>query len=1332
MDANLLPSSSSSPISFILIFIFFLTIPQKSSGFFNGFSACSNRFICGNLTNVGYPFWGDGRPESCGYPHLHLNCERNIVTTIEIMNVKYQVLKLNLSTQILKIARADFLNGSCPSTESSQNPVFDSALFEYAQGYGNLTILYDCSSSGRFTFCPVKFHKRSGRFAAVSYRATNPLRNQNNQTGSSCSKIIVGVSQSYNSSEIKEALRKGFEVKYEVDNEYCNGCTGSGGVCGYESMKPTCYCENQSYGNGTCITSVQPSAQAPAPAMNTLHHGPFEVKAGSSLGRNSVIGIGAAIVVNSILAIVIVCFYKRECLTSKIAIFWKKDRREEFDVDAFLSNYGSFASRRYSYSNIKKMTNSFVEPIGKGGFGTVYKGKLHDGHPVAVKVLNESKGNGQEFINEVVSIGRTSHVNIITLLGFCYERTKRVLIYEYMANGSLDKFIFNKDSLNLNSQLDWKKLYDIAVGIARGLEYLHRGCGTRILHFDIKPQNILLDNEFCPKISDFGLAKLSQTKESIVSMMGARGTPGYIAPEVWSKNFGGASYKSDVYSYGMMVLEMVGGRKNIQPTASHTSQIYYPDWIYEDLELDKDLRNLEVKTEEEKEITRKMVLVSFWCIQINPLNRPSMSKVVEMLQGSLQSLQIPPKPILFSENISHELAISIHSFIFFTLQPLHEMNSKFYSFPPSPLLLPLILPLSCLLLFINFPPCWSLDMFTICSKQFSCGNISGIDYPFWGGDRRKDCGLPHLHLLCDGNLTTIQIMGIKYKVLDINQKDQILKISRNNLVSNYCSPNHPNTTFDPNQFQYAPDSREITILYDCPDENDPTGIHEGFNCPPGSAYKGGFITIERQHMICNGSLKVGFLRSYLEEETESNSAGKIEKALREGFGVKYKMDNKSCLDCTKSRGACGYDLLSNQTTCYCDGYDLSPRESTCPFSSSASPSPTGQLQDTQVAKSSLKRHLVIGILVAGLGLLIICSAILIFYIRNCRKDKTEKFDVEAFIRNYASLSPRRYSYTQVKRMTNSFADSIGKGGFGSVYKGKLPDGRIVAVKVLKESETNSGEDFINEVVSMGRTSHVNIVTLFGFCYEGTKRALIYDYMPNGSLDKFIFDQESLDATRCLEWKTLYEISLGIAQGLEYLHRGCNTRILHFDIKPQNILLDKDFCPKISDFGLAKLWLNKESIASVMSARGTAGYIAPEVFSRNFGGVSHKSDVYSYGMLVLEMVGGRKNMDPSISHTSGIYFPCWIYEYLKLDKDLRFLEVKTEEEEEMSRKMVLVSFWCIQINPSHRPPMSKVVEMLEGNLESVPIPPKPFLFSPPRSPQHSTSLSTIEGSLAESF
>ncbi|MBA0741848.1 hypothetical protein Gogos_014969 [Gossypium gossypioides] len=222
---------------------------------------------------------------------------------------------------------------------------------------------------------------------------------------------------------------------------------------------------------------------------------------------------------------------------------------------------------------------------------------------VAVKVLNESKGNGEDFMNEIASISITSHVNIVTLLGFCFEKSKRALIYEFMPHGSLDKFIYSQGSNNQSRQLEWKTLYDIALGIARGLKYLHQRCNTRILHFDIKPHNILLDNNFCPKMSDFGLSKLCERKESIISMACARGTIGYIAP------------KSDVYSYEMMVLEMVGGRKNIDIGVSQPSEAYFPSWIYDHLDQSMNLNLKGVIVEEEEEITRKLIIVSLWCIQ---------------------------------------------------------------------------------------------------------------------------------------------------------------------------------------------------------------------------------------------------------------------------------------------------------------------------------------------------------------------------------------------------------------------------------------------------------------------------------------------------------------------------------------------------------------------------------------------------------------------------------------------------------------------------------------------------------------------------------------------
>lgn len=203
-----------------------------------------------------------------------------------------------------------------------------------------------------------------------------------------------------------------------------------------------------------------------------------------------------------------------------------------------------------------------------------------NGHLVAVKVLKESKDNGEDFMNEVSSISRTSYVHIVTFLDYCYEWKRQALICEFMTNGSLDKYVYNVEALYTDIKLGWKTMYEIAIVIAKGLEYLHKGCSTRIVHFDIKPQNILLDDDFCPKILDFGLAKLCNKKKSVISMLGTRGTIGYIAPELFRRSIGEVSHKSDVYSYGMMVIQMIGERTNIDIEPSHSSEIYFLNWIY--------------------------------------------------------------------------------------------------------------------------------------------------------------------------------------------------------------------------------------------------------------------------------------------------------------------------------------------------------------------------------------------------------------------------------------------------------------------------------------------------------------------------------------------------------------------------------------------------------------------------------------------------------------------------------------------------------------------------------------------------------------------------------
>jgi len=315
-------------------------------------------------------------------------------------------------------------------------------------------------------------------------------------------------------------------------------------------------------------------------------------------------------------------------------------------VEMFLKTYGTSKPTRYSFSEVKKIARRFKEKIGQGGFGSVYKSELPNGVPVAVKMLENSTGEGEEFINEVATIGLIHHANIVRLLGFCSEGTRRALIYEYMPNESLEKYIFSRDSSISQELLVPKKMVDIALGIARGMEYLHQGCNKRILHFDIKPHNILLDYNFNPKISDFGLAKLCARDQSIVTLTAARGTMGYIAPELYSRNFGGVSYKSDVYSFGMLVLEMVSGRRNSDPSVDSQSEVYLPEWIFERVITRQDLVLSREMTGGEKERVRQLAMVALWCIQWNPRNRPSMIKVVNMLTGRLENLQMPPKPFV--------------------------------------------------------------------------------------------------------------------------------------------------------------------------------------------------------------------------------------------------------------------------------------------------------------------------------------------------------------------------------------------------------------------------------------------------------------------------------------------------------------------------------------------------------------------------------------------------------------------------------------------------------------------------------------------------------------
>ncbi|TKW37846.1 hypothetical protein SEVIR_1G075600v4 [Setaria viridis] len=290
-------------------------------------------------------------------------------------------------------------------------------------------------------------------------------------------------------------------------------------------------------------------------------------------------------------------------------------------------------------------------------------------------------------------------------------------------------------------------------------------------------------------------------------------------------------------------------------------------------------------------------------------------------------------------------------------------------------------------------------------------------------------------------------------------------------------------------------------------------------------------------------------------------------------------------------------------------------------------------------------------------------------------------------------SIKKYTYRELVRATGNFnkSNKIGEGGFGSVYKGQLKNGTIIAVKVLSSESRQGVREFQNELVAISDISHDNLVKLYGYCAEGDQRILVYNHLENNSLSQTLLGSNHSNIQ--FNWKTRVNICLGIARGLAYLHHGVNPHIVHRDIKASNILLDRDLTPKISDFGLAKLLPPNATHVSTRVA-GTLGYLAPEYAIR--GQVTRKSDVYSFGVLLLEIVSGRSNSDTRLAYEDQILLEkTWIYyEQGNLEK---IIDSSLGDDLDVTQacRFLKIGLLCTQDVTRHRPDMSKVITMLTG-------------------------------------
>ncbi|KAG8092915.1 hypothetical protein GUJ93_ZPchr0012g19472 [Zizania palustris] len=329
-----------------------------------------------------------------------------------------------------------------------------------------------------------------------------------------------------------------------------------------------------------------------------------------------------------------------------------------------------------------------------------------------------------------------------------------------------------------------------------------------------------------------------------------------------------------------------------------------------------------------------------------------------------------------------------------------------------------------------------------------------------------------------------------------------------------------------------------------------------------------------------------------------------------------------------------------------------------------------------------------------------------------------------------------FSSKELRKATKNFwsRHKLGQGSFGCVYMGKLRNGQKVAIKVLSSESRQGAREFLNELNAISNINHHNLVKLLGCCVDGDQKMLVYNYLENNSLAQSLFG--NAHSSIWLDWSTRVKICIGVANGLKYLHEEAQPVIVHRDIKASNILLDKDLSPKISDFGLAKLFAGNMTHISTRVA-GTLGYLAPEYAIR--GQLTKKADVYSFGVLLLEIASGRCHTDPRLPlQDQFLLEKVWtLYESGDLESIVDS-NLKGVFDTEEARQILKIGLMCTQDTPKIRPSMSTVVKMLKGectvgdkimrpglitdimDLKVRTAEPIHLILSPPKSPSDSNS------------
>ncbi|XP_068644984.1 G-type lectin S-receptor-like serine/threonine-protein kinase At4g27290 [Aristolochia californica] len=899
-----------------------------------------------------------------------------------------------------------------------------------------------------------------------------------------------------------------------------------------------------------------------------------------------------------------------------------------------LANVRNFASRHkdgkgaeesiellmFDFKNIAAATNNFSSEnkIGEGGFGSVYMGKLIDRQEVAVKRLSRSSGQGvEEFKNEVVVICELQHRNLVRLLGCCVHGEEKLLIYEYMINGSLDSLLFADRSKK--EKLDWSKRVHIVAGIARGLLYLHHDSRLRIIHRDLKASNILLDQEMNPKISDFGMARIFGGDQMQATTKKVVGTYGYMSPEYAMKGL--FSIKSDVFSFGVLLMEIVSGKRN-----SSTLNLLGYAWTLWNEGAELELLDPALGNSYSTVEVLKYIQVGLLCVQDNPGDRPTMASVVIMLESESAVLPPPKEPALYSERSLSEIAASS-----------------------------------------NWQHCMTINDIT----------ISTVDDHV------------HKHGGRNGKIIDVTVLFITGQ----NSYVEKSAMHQPGIEPGQCSGIDTVTATQPIR-----DGKFSLAFF----SNDKYSGHRyvGIWYNKGRGPEGTVCWVANTDNPLTDSSGVATI-------SEDGNLVVLEGRRRLLWSTNVLSGRGKASATIFDSG----DLVLSQKTDE-NGRDVRVLWARFDHPVHVSSLRTG-LKVEEFLLKGWKSTLVILLIILGLPLLVFCGY-------SWRRRKIKRKEIESCRELVSSTielqedgkSPELpfFDPSTLMTATNNFSleSKLGEGGFGSVYKGTLSNGQEIAVKRLSRRSGQGGEEFKNEVTLIAKLQHKNLVRILGCCNHREEKMLIYEYMRNKSLDSFIFDPSR---RVLLDWGRRFHIIMGIARGVLYLHEDSRLMIIHRDLKASNILLDNQMNPKISDFGMARIFCANQTQANTNRIVGTYGYMSPEYAMDGL--FSVKSDVFSFGVLMLEIVGGKSNNHyHQNADSTSVNLISQAWELWKGGRALELLDssiVGSCPADEVLR-CIQVGLLCVQESATERPIMSSVVFMLSNEEASLPSPQQPPPFS----------------------